>query len=335
MTTPGVAEPGTLFAGVDRAVFAAAFADRLRRAGLDVTFPAIERCTAGLQTITALTLAELYWLTRVSYASGRNELAIFDAVFDAVFGSDMGRLPTDRRGQQRVDESAEDDRLLPVGSRLDGDASSASALPWATLPSVTFEDVTDDNATEDDTAIPELRPSATASDMDRRFDELDDLELERVGVLLEAAIPQWPLRKSRRRQAARSRGPLSLRRSMRRSMATGGDLVTLVHTRPRHQPRPVVVLLDVSGSMETYARAYLHLTRPLAVNHRAEVFAFATDLSRVTATIRLRSTEEAIEHMSDTVGDRFSGSTRGDEPPDTAAPSHLEHVRTRCSRRDL
>lgn len=77
--------------------------------------------------------------------------------------------------------------------------------------------------------------------------------------------------------------------------------------RARMKPRPVVVLLDVSGSMEAYARIYLHLIRPLAVARQAEVFAFATELSRVTPALRRRTTAEVIEHMNDSVGDRFSG----------------------------
>jgi len=69
-------------------------------------------------------------------------------------------------------------------------------------------------------------------------------------------------------------------------MRTGGDVVTMVHTEPRRRPRRVVVLLDVSGSMEGYARAHLHLVRPLAINHHAEIFAFATDLTRITQSVR-------------------------------------------------
>jgi uncharacterized protein with von Willebrand factor type A (vWA) domain len=67
------------------------------------------------------------------------------------------------------------------------------------------------------------------------------------------------------------------------------------------------VLLDVSGSMESYARAYLHLTRGLAITHHAEVFAFATGLSRITPSVRARSAVEAIDQQSEAVGDRFAG----------------------------
>jgi uncharacterized protein with von Willebrand factor type A (vWA) domain len=94
---------------------------------------------------------------------------------------------------------------------------------------------------------------------------------------------------------------------MRAAMRTGGDVMTLAHEQRRLRPRPVVVLLDVSGSMERHARAYLHLVRPLALVHRAEVFAFATRLTRITPAIRARSCADVIDHMNESVGDRFSG----------------------------
>ncbi len=68
-----------------------------------------------------------------------------------------------------------------------------------------------------------------------------------------------------------------------------------------------MVLVDVSGSMQTFVRPYLHLTRALVMAGRAEVFAFATDLTRITASLRLRSPAEAIDRASAEVGDRFGG----------------------------
>ena len=295
----------SLFAGVDRAVFAVSFADRLRSAGVEVAFTGVERCTAAIGAVGAMSLGDLYWLTRISFVNRQNQLATFDAVFDAVFDTEQGQLSTPHRGQQTESRGHDDDRLVPLRRTLDGAAGDAAGVPWVTLPSVVLDEATDEDA--DATAIPELRPSSATSDMDRPFDLLDEAELERVGVLLESAITQLPQRRSRRRRTVRSRGPISMRRSLRRAMQTGGDVVTLLHTTPRRQPRPIVVLLDVSGSMESYSRAYLHLTRPLAMNHRAEVFAFATELTRITPSIRLRSPADAIEQISDNVGDRFSG----------------------------
>jgi uncharacterized protein len=294
-----------LFAGVDRAIFAASFADRLRRAEVDVSFSALERCTNALDVAGPMTLSDLYWVCRLSFVSRHTQLDRFDAVFQAVFDTDAGTLRAERRGQQPAPSHRDDEQLVPLRRQLADESSATGGLPWATLPSVSFDVGSDDD--DDDLAIPELRPSATASEMQRPFDQLDEAELARVGALLESAVTRWPQRRTRRRRTTRSNGPIAVRRSLRRSMHTGGDVTTWLHSKPQRQPRNVVVLLDVSASMEHYARAYLHLTRPLAIDHRAEVFAFATSLSRITPSVRHRSPSEAIVHVTDTVTDRFSG----------------------------
>jgi uncharacterized protein with von Willebrand factor type A (vWA) domain len=303
-----VATGGALFVGVDRALFAAALAARLRLAGVGATIPAVERCAAALEAVGPLTVDDLYWSCRISFVAERAELAAFDRVFGEVFGADPGRLPARTRGQRRDDALAGDHPLQRLPRSGDAAPAPGAALPWATLPSVVAAESDDRRADDDDDAVlPLRRPSALAVDVDRPFDVLDEDELRRVGELLEAAVTSWPQRRSRRRRTTRSRGPIALRRSVRSAMDTGGDVVRLVHTEQRRQPRRVVVLLDVSGSMESYARAYLHLTRGLAITHHAEVFAFATRLSRITASVRQRSPAEAIEQVSNAVGDRFSG----------------------------
>jgi uncharacterized protein len=296
-----------LFAGVDRAIFAASFADRLRRAEVDVSFSALERCTIALDVAGPMTLSDLYWVCRLSFVSRHTQLDRFDAVFQAIFDTDAGTLRAARRGQQPAPSQRDDEQLVPLRRQLADESSASGGLPWATLPSVSFDVGSDDVEDVDDLAIPELQPSSTASEMQRPFDLLDEAELARVGALLESTVTQWPQRRTRRRRTTRSSGPIAMRRSLRRSMHTGGDVMTWLHSTPQRHPRNIVVLLDVSGSMEHYARAYLHLTRPLAIGHRAEVFAFATTLSRITPSVRHRSPAEAIAQVTDTVTDRFSG----------------------------
>lgn len=299
----------TLFTGIDRASFTVAFANSLRRSGVDVSFAGAERFAAGLDAVGALAVDDLYWLSRLSFVTGHGQLATFDDVFEAVFGKRAGQVTTQHRGQQRSVPSPGDDQLSALPLAEISAAPDTSGLPWATVPSITLDDGGLDDADErlDDAVIHERLPSPVDTDSDRPFDSLDDRELERVGALIEAAVTRWPHRRSRRQRAARSRGRVALRRSMQRSMRTGGDVVALLHTRPRRQPRPVVVVVDVSGSMESYSRAYLHLGRALALGRRAEVFAFATRLSRITPSLRVRSPADAIDRVTDAVGDRFSG----------------------------
>jgi uncharacterized protein len=298
---------GALFTGVDRALFAAAFADRLRRAGVDVAFTSIERCTSALDAVGRLALDDLYWLSRVSFVSRHDQLGTFDAVFGAVFATEVGRVPTTPAGRQQAAARPLEDRLVPARRSSGDEPAATTTVPWATLPSIGLDSSAGDDDQPDDLGVPELRPSAAAAAIDRPFDLLDEAELERVGQLLESAITRFPQRRSRRRRRSHSGGQIAMRRSLRAAMHTGGEVMNLLHTTARRQPRPIVVLVDVSGSMESYARAYLHLTRPLAQHHRAEVFAFATELSRITPSVRLRSPAEAIGRVSDEVGDRFSG----------------------------
>lgn len=298
---------GSLFAGVDMAVFTASFAQRLRDAGADVAFHSTERCAASLATVDPPRMTELYWLLRLCFVHDIRELGRFDAVFDAVFQTESSLLRSKNRDHaQTTPPTSEDDELLPLRRATSSLVETSSAVPWATLPSIT-EDAAADEDHGAASAIPELRPSADDAELDRPFDAFDQAELDRIGALLEEQIDSWPHRRSRRRRETRSGGPLALRRSLRSAMRTGGDVATLWYTAPRQRPRPVVVLVDVSGSMESSARAYLHLTRPLAVTHHAEIFAFSTRLTRITPSVRLRSPADAIDHVSDSVGDRFSG----------------------------
>ena len=317
----------TLFGGVDRALFAASYAERLRRAGIPVSFTSVERCAASLDAVGPLTVDDAYWVLRLSFVTRHEDLAMFDQVFEAVFDVDrnielgwLPNAPARRRAVERPDD--DDDQLVGLQRAPDESRAAATTLPWATLPAA--GDTSDDEpgADDDHVGLPELRPADVSADMDRPFDLLDDGELERVGQWLEAAANDWPRRRSRRHRPASTGGRIAVRRTMRSAMRSGGDVVTLLRDRPQLRSRPVVVLLDVSGSMESYARIYLHLIRPLALAHRAEVFAFATELSRITPAIRQRTSADVIDHMDSVVGDRFSGTRLA------ASLSTLLHHRT-------
>ena len=302
------ARTDSMFIGVDRANFSAAFAAQLRRSNIPVAFTATERFARSLDAVEAPNTRELYWMARLSFVHDHRLLSRFDAVFAASFDTEVGRLPSDQRGQQPPPiRSDDDDVLAPVRRTSDQDSEAVTSLPWATLPSATFDTEDDFGDDADDTAIHELQPSAREEELDRPFDLLDDAELIRVGELLEASLLSWPRRRSRRKSISSSGGHIAMRRTLHRAMRTGGDVVGFVNTTPRLVPRRIVTIVDVSGSMETYARAYLHLARPLALRRDAEVFAFSTDLTRITNAVRLRSPADAIDGLGESVGDRFSG----------------------------
>jgi uncharacterized protein with von Willebrand factor type A (vWA) domain len=301
-----------LFADVDRALVMAAFADKLRRAGVAVPLTATERATAAVGCVDdagPVSLDELYWSTRLSLVANRRDIELFDELFDAAFDTD--HRARDRRSMRAnsAGSTRPGDRQHAVRLTVDGDAVDGGGLPWATLPAATADAETgrDDDQDQTQTTLFDRLPSAAAVDHERPFDLFDDDELTRIGELIEASIATWPQRLSRRRKTAPRGDRPDLRTGLRRALRTGGEPLAMPKLRHTSRPRPLAVFVDVSGSMESFARAYLHVARALARQRRAEVFAFATDATRITASLRLRSPLEAIERASDEVGDRFGG----------------------------
>ena len=127
---------------------------------------------------------------------------------------------------------------------------------------------------------------------EKRFEELEPDELERIRRMMSELELAAPRRLSRRRRRARRGKQLDLRRTLRSSLRTGGDPMTLAKRRRRMRPRRLVLICDISGSMEPYARAYLHLmTSAVASGAPAEAFVFATRLTRLTRALGGRNPE--------------------------------------------
>lgn len=297
-----VSQPPTVLGTIDRASFAAALAARLRAAGVPVGFSRTELFVRGITAVPPATRARLRAVARTTLVSDQRDLARFDEVFSAVFDDAVLALdPASRRNAGRVD-SPDDDRLLPI--RADGpDDVEAGGLPWATLPSVSAS--SGDEVT--DLFLPERLPSELAAIADTPFDELDPRQLAVVGAWLDEALVAWPTRRSRRHRAARSGANVSLRDTLHRARRTGWEAIDLVSSRPVDKPRGLVLVCDVSQSMQPYVAVYLHLMRAAALTTPAEVFAFSTTLTRLTAVLSHRSPEVAVTRASEKVTDRYGG----------------------------
>ena len=125
---------------------------------------------------------------------------------------------------------------------------------------------------------------------------------------------EWTPGMRRTRRWVRGRGPrVDLRRALAHSVRTGGDLITLPRRRRRTRPRPLVLLCDISGSMEPYSRILLHFVHSLGARRRGgagvEAFLFSTQLTRITLQLRTRSVDEAVAEIAAAVPD-WSGGTR-------------------------
>jgi uncharacterized protein with von Willebrand factor type A (vWA) domain len=195
-----------------------------------------------------------------------------------------------------------DDTLASTGARNAPD-DGGTGLPWLTLPPVVG--AADDS--DKDALVPQLLPSELVALADRPFEELSAVEMDQLGCWLEAALRQWPTRRSRRFVVHKVGHRIALRPTVARSRRTGWEPIELVRVRPVDKPRRVVMICDVSQSMQAQATAYLHLMRAVANVSDAEVFAFATTLTRLTTVLTHRSAEVAIEQATEKVTDRFGG----------------------------
>ncbi|WP_320775399.1 VWA domain-containing protein, partial [Streptomyces sp. CRN 30] len=156
--------------------------------------------------------------------------------------------------------------------------------------------------------VPLRLPSTRAGPVDTPFGGLGAREAALLGRRLEDASRQWPARRTRRFAVRPGGARVALRETVRRARRTGWEPVRLVRTAPVRRPRRVVLVCDVSRSMQPHAVALLHLARAFALRAAdTEVFAFATSLTRLTPVLADRSAQAAVDAATRRVGDRFGG----------------------------
>jgi uncharacterized protein with von Willebrand factor type A (vWA) domain len=295
-----------LLPGVDRAALAAAFGDKLRRAGVAVPTTGLADLSEALGVQPPSVVDDLYWLMRVTLVRRHTDLEAFDRVFRAAFlDSDIGGDPHARRRGVGSEETPQQGSSVSVpGKRGTGDPDEGG-LPWHTLPRSTPEE---SSADDERFFLPELLPSALSGMGETPFDEFDDDQLALLGRWLEKAAPRWPVRRSRRTRVGRRGESIALRPTIAASGRAGFEpLLDLRWQRRVLRPRPLTLVTDVSASMQSYSAAYLHLMRAFARTGRAETFAFSTRLTRLTPALVHRSADTALALAEERVVDRYGG----------------------------
>ena len=144
---------------------------------------------------------------------------------------------------------------------------------------------------------------------DKDFAAFTPDEIAEAGAALSRLV--WNPGERRTRRWVRGRGPrIDLRRAIAESLRTGGDVVKLGRRARRVRPRALVLLCDVSGSMERYSRMLLHFAHAVTRRHRrVEAFLFSTQLTRITRQLRAPRPDDALAAVSRSVPD-WSGGTR-------------------------
>jgi uncharacterized protein len=294
---------------LDLPALAGAFSQRLRRAGLPVTAERAAAFANALALVRPVSRRRLYWTARAVFVSDRAQVKAFDAVFAAVFGAP-------RRAPRRTEDAPppEDAQTAPAPAdgrpRSDRPPELADVEP--ATPSAASADAGDTESDAREVPVP-MAPSDEELLREKRFDALSPHELAHLYQLMARLQVATPQRRTRRAEKYRHGQRIDLRRTLRGSMRTGGDPIRLRRQRRRVLPRRMVLLCDISGSMEPYARAYLQFLTCAAGSARtAEAFVFATRLTRLTRAVQSRNPERAIQNAAAAAPDWSSGTRIGD-----------------------
>jgi uncharacterized protein len=291
----------------------AAFGRRLHQAGVPVSPERAARLAEALAIVGQAGLysrRRLYWTARTVLVSEQAQVRAFDAVFAQVFGAGAtaAEVLTDDVYQEptQADERPQSRRERDADSSPDQWSAGASPSPGRDRESA---------AETREVPVPTVASDAEVIRA-KRFDALDPEELAQLYALMSRLSLAPPRRQTRRHERGRHGARIDLRRTLRASLRTGGDPIRLARRRRRIERRRMVLLCDISGSMEPYARAYLQFVTCAAGSsvgaNRNEVFAFATRLTRLTRALRSRHPERAIAMAAQTAPDWSSGTRIGD-----------------------
>jgi uncharacterized protein with von Willebrand factor type A (vWA) domain len=298
--TPGLTDAAPAAAGEgnglahDLATVAAGFGGALHSAGLPIGPDRSERFARAVTVMRPGTIRELYWCGLATLISDPDQIQLYSRVFAAVFGGLV-----DPAGQRGDPNSAP----LPGARTSKGRAASAAA---AAEPSSDRRG----QAPDPEASVPVPTISSAAERLaSRDFADLSPDELPLLERLMRDLALATPPRRTRRYRRTPAGRRTDLRTTLRRARRTGGEPFRLARGAPRTRPRRLVVLCDISGSMEAYARAMIQLLYCATGGARAEVFTFATRLTRLTQELAAAGPGTALQRAGQAAPD-WSGGTR-------------------------
>jgi uncharacterized protein with von Willebrand factor type A (vWA) domain len=287
--------------GTDVADVAALFGVTLRRAGLPVGPGRSQRFASAMLLVQPTTRRELFDCALATLVSSKEHADVLLAVFTEVFGSpgEASRGPGSNAAVAGPRQPAQI-----------ADAATAARLHTETVASLQAQ--TGDDPPEDDR---EIEQPYLGSPVERLasadFAELTQAELAELAAAMREITLAVPSRRSRRRKSRPGGRRTDMRSTLRQARRTGGHAFRLIGDVPARRPRRLVVLCDISGSMEPYARAMIQLLYCAAGGAGAEVFSFATRLTRLTTALRRSTPAAALAKAAETAPDWHGGTKLG------------------------
>jgi uncharacterized protein with von Willebrand factor type A (vWA) domain len=274
------------------------FGRELRRRGLNVGTGRIVTFCRSAAALGALDRTDLYWAGRASLISRPEDAPAFDEAFEAWFRQGI-RIELDLPASAA--EPGEGARRGPELEGLVVEEERIVAKEWHALE--------EGDEAEGEAAI-RIVASAVEVLREKSFAELTEPERDRVARLIRRLAVRVPTRRTRRFRPAPAGTRFDVKRTLRRSLRTHGEPFHRAWRARSTRARPLVLILDVSGSMAPYARALLQFAfAAMAAGRRVEVFCFGTRLTRVTRTLRTKDPDRAMHEVGRLVAD-WEGGTR-------------------------
>jgi uncharacterized protein with von Willebrand factor type A (vWA) domain len=279
--------------GVSGAVLAeqmVVFGRLLRRAGLVVDPDVTRQFALALTHLGVARKSDVKAAGRALFTRRREERPLFDVAFELFWrrrgpGAGAGdRLPRIRQDQRK----------------LGGVDLSDEGLA----------------GTDEIRVVTPVDPRSAGAREELRHIDFADLtpsEARDAEAMLDALAPRLPRRRARRPRAARHGKRLAARRMLRGALASGGEVLDWRWLGRATRPRPIVLVCDISGSMERYSRFLLRFAHALQRSGAPlEVFVFGTRLTRITRQLRQRSANAALRQVAEKVVDWNGGTRIGD-----------------------
>ncbi len=273
------------------------FGEMLRRVGLEVGSGNMLDLVRATDHVSIGKRGEFFQAARSILVHRKQDLPIFDEAFQVFW-----RKPSDRTTTMDLRSLGEQRRFRKpqVGTGRDEEPDGAGAI----------------EGDPDDDSVQNVDLSRTYSAVEvlrqKDFSEFTSREMAEARLMM--ANLTWDLgRRRTRRLAPGQSGQLDLRRTMRRNLRYGGEFLEMAFKSRKDRPRSLVLICDVSGSMERYTRMLLQFIHTIAGGFQhLEAFLFATRLTRITRNLKYRSIDQSIDEVSKAVPDWAGGTRIGD-----------------------
>ena len=265
----------------------------LRKLGLDINPGRMMDLVSALDHIEIGKKPDFFFAARTLLVHDREDLPLFDEAFELFWRKPVESWDVEWQGLTR--------RRRPSG-------------PVVTHPPLKEAPQTDNSTSTSSQEMSVIEVTRTYSDREllrhKNFAEMNTEESDAVKQMMSRLL--WKVSERRTRRHHPGKGHfIDLRRTLRRSLRSEGEIFSWSYREPKLKPRPLVVIADISGSMERYTRLLLHFIYGMkaTLSQPMEAFVFSTRLTRITRPLQIRDLDLALKNVGLLVND-WAGGTR-------------------------